>query len=154
MPCSQWDARRPRSEDVRVIGPLLRFRLLAAAGHPIRRRLNRTNVFSLQWKRLSWCRRGATDYRLTCRSPAPRFTSSSLPPRKRERLFSFIVAPLVVQPSPCTRYTCCLPRIIRPSFPLGRPQLRHRRRHRDSDSLSSQKLPIDYPFSKLDKSLL
>jgi len=28
MPCSQWDARRPGSEDVRVIGPLLRFRLL------------------------------------------------------------------------------------------------------------------------------
>jgi hypothetical protein len=23
MPCSQWDARRPGSEDVRVIGPLL-----------------------------------------------------------------------------------------------------------------------------------
>lgn len=45
----------------------------AAAGHPIRRRPNRTNVLSLQWKRPSWCRRGATDYRLTCRSPLQNF---------------------------------------------------------------------------------
>lgn len=67
MPCSQWDARRPGSEDVRVIGPLLRFRLLRPRGTRFGGLTE--PVLSLQWKRPSWCRRGATDYRLACRSP-------------------------------------------------------------------------------------
>lgn len=70
MPCSQWDARRPGSEDVRVIGPLLRFRLLRPRGTRFGGLTE--PVLSLQWKRPSWCRRGATDYRLACRSPSPR----------------------------------------------------------------------------------
>lgn len=70
MPCSQWDARRPGSEDVRVIGPLLRFRLLRPRGTRFGGLTE--PVLSLQWKRPSWCRRGATDYRLACRSPSSR----------------------------------------------------------------------------------
>jgi len=70
MPCSQWDARRPGSEDVRVIGPLLRFRLLRPRGTRFGGLTE--PVLSLQWKRPSWCRREATDYRLARRSPAPR----------------------------------------------------------------------------------
>lgn len=106
MPCSQWDARRPGSEDVRVIGPLLRFRLLRPRGTRFGGLTE--PVLSLQWKRPSWCRRGATDYRLACRSPlfASHPAPSTLPSSSLRSSDS---------PSPCTWYTCCLPRIIRPS---------------------------------------
>lgn len=81
MPCSQWDARRPGSEDVRVIGPLLRFRLLRPRGTRFGGLTE--PVLSLQWKRPSWCRRGATDYRLARRREPfpPRARRAFSPPR-------------------------------------------------------------------------
>jgi len=142
MPCSQWDARRPGSEDVRVIGPLLRFRLLRPRGTRFGGLTE--PVLSLQWKRPSWCRRGATDYRLACRRPSShpspyRFSLPSSFSRSSD------------SPSPCTRYTCCLPRIIRPSScttPPG-PSSPSMTVHR-----ASQKLLIDYPVLRFDKLLL
>lgn len=109
MPCSQWDARRPGSEDVGVIGPLLRFRLLRPRGTRFGGLTE--PVLSLQWKRPSWCRRGATDYRLACRSPSPRPSPLRAAPFAPPSSFSRSSD----SPSPCTRYTCCLPCIIRPS---------------------------------------
>lgn len=147
MPCSQWDASRPRSEDVRVIGPLLRFRLPRPRGTRFGGDL--TGPTSSRYS--GSARPGVGGELLITDSPAGAPLHPFIP------LFSVAQARkslLAVQPSPCARYTCCPPRIIRPSFPLGRPQLRHRRRRRDSDSLSSRKLPIDHPFFKLDKSLL
>lgn len=100
MPCSQWDTGRPGSEDVRVIDPLLRFRLLRPRGTRFGGLTE--PVLSLQWKRPSWCRRGATDYRLARRSP----------PRRPAKPSSWSRQGLAITLYP--GYTCCLPRIIRP----------------------------------------
>lgn len=154
MPCSQWDASRPRSEDVRVIGPVLRFRLLRPRGT---RRFGGglTGPASSRYSRSA--RPGVGGELLITGSPAgippPRFHFPSPPSRKRERLFLFIS--LLSWGSAITlRSVHVLPAAHNKAIlsSRGRPQLRHRRRRRDS--LSSRKLPIDYAFSKLDKSLL
>lgn len=100
-PGPQWDARRPASEDVRVIGPPVRFRLPLRATADSIRLSNISNQSSLVTLRV-----GVGGELLITDLPAARLVGES---------------PRVFSRDPKTRhhlvlrYTCYLPRIIRPT---------------------------------------
>lgn len=117
----------------------------AAAGHPIRRPNRTSPLVTVEAPVLV----SAGSYWLQTRLQEPPLR---VPPRTPSTLPSSSLRSSD-SPSPCTWYTCCLPRIIRPSScptpPGPSPSSLSMAIHR-----ASRKLPTDYLVSGIDKSLL